>query len=302
MPNTPCHLLDLQSLSDRDIHSIFAKAHTFLTKNPKSVLSQKIIGLLFFEPSTRTRASFEIAIQKLGGYPLVLDMKTASTTKGESIQDTVENLQAMGVQAFVIRHQTSGVLHELANALKVPASLINAGDGKNAHPTQGLLDVFTILQHRSNLENVSIAIIGDLLHSRVARSQIELLKRLGVSDIRAIGPTALLPDSFSELGVRVFRDLKIGLAGVDCISLLRIQKERMEASAVPETDTYHACFGLNHSTLQYAKPDAIVLHPGPINRGIEITSEVADGPQSVILEQVRNGVAIRMAVLDFLLG
>jgi len=297
------HFLSFEGFGLEDIKALFEKAKQHLDGPATPSLSGKTVGLLFFEPSTRTRASFELAAKRLGATTLALDIAYSSTTKGETLYDTIANLCAMRLELLVIRHPHSGAALLVANHFHQQTQVINAGDGRHAHPTQALLDAFTLFLHRPPLNTLKVAIVGDLLHSRVARSQLELLQLLQVPDIRLVGPKTLVPASFNNKlqGVSIHHDLKTGLDGVDAVLMLRLQKERMQESLLPEPKAYHRQFGLNADTLAYAAPDAIVLHPGPINRGIELSSEVADSHRSLLLTQVRYGVAVRMAVLESLL-
>ncbi len=267
----------------------------------EQTLSRKTICNAFFESSTRTRCSFEIAAKRLGADVINFDAKISSTQKGESLLDTFTALSAMGIDAFVVRHSEVGTAQYLSENLPSSVAIINAGDGHHAHPTQALLDVLTIKQHKPTLETLSIAIIGDVSHSRVARSQIALFRQLGVSDIRIIAPERMFSQDLAGPAISHFSTLNDGLQEVDVIIALRIQKERMQNAEIPNFEEYFQQYGLKTDNLKYAKQNAIVLHPGPINREIDIASAVADGPQSVILQQISNGVAIRMAVLEWAL-
>lgn len=297
------HLLDIESLPIEAIHSILQTAQNSLEK-PSSIknLAAKEVCNAFFEASTRTRCSFEIAAKRLGLNVINFDVKTSSTIKGESLLDTFQALTAMGIDAFVVRHSESGVPQFLADNLPATVSIINAGDGHHAHPTQALLDLFTIQQHKPNISNLSIAIVGDISHSRVARSQIALFRKLGVNDIRLIAPTGLIPTDLNGASLTHFTDLNQGIEGADVVIALRIQQERMQNTEIPNFAEYFQQYGIKPENLLHAKKDAIVLHPGPINREIDIASVVADGSQSVILQQITNGVAIRMAILALLLN
>jgi aspartate carbamoyltransferase catalytic subunit len=304
------HLLSFEDFERETVLALFEKAksylHTPLDPALRSSLNQKSVALVFFEPSTRTRASFELAAQNLGIKTLVLNMNYSSTSKGESFYDSIANLNAMGIELLIIRHPHSGAAHFAAKHFGQHLHIINAGDGRHAHPSQALLDAFTLFLHKPKLEDLRIAIVGDILHSRVARSQISLLSLLGISELRLIGPRSLIPDNFKTLGnskvpLSIHRDLKTGLNNIDAILLLRLQKERMEQGLLGSLDSYNAEFGLNEHNINYAKKDAVIMHPGPINRGLEISSILADSPQALILAQVRYGVAIRMAILDTLL-
>lgn len=296
------HLLTTQGLSADCLISLMDKAQSFLDKAKNGhtqfeLLKNKTVVNLFFEPSTRTRTSFELAARRLGATVVNLDIQTSSTTKGESLRDTVLNLKAMGCDIFIVRHQRDGAAHFVAEQLSDSVTVINAGDGQHAHPSQALLDMLTIRQHKAAFKNLKVAIVGDIVHSRVARSQLFALKTLGVEDIRVIAPPALLPSTIYDFGVTIVDDMETGLADVDVVMMLRLQKERMEHALLPNEQDYFQRYGLTKQRLGYAKADAIVMHPGPINREVEIASQVADGPQSVILEQVSNGVAMRMALL-----
>jgi aspartate carbamoyltransferase catalytic subunit len=261
------------------------------------------ICTLFFEPSTRTRSSFQIAAQRLGADVLNVDASTSSTRKGETARDTLRNLEAMGVRGFVVRHAEDGAVEALAAEAGEGTALINAGDGRSAHPTQGLLDVLTLRQAKgADFSKLKVLMVGDVNHSRVARSDLHALRALGAGEIRVCGPQSLLPQDDTLQGCVVGNDFDAMLEGVDAVMMLRLQRERMEEGLVASLEDYHDRYGLTVQRLARAAPDAVVLHPGPINRGVEITDEVADGPQSLVLRQVSNGVAIRMAVLEMLLS
>jgi aspartate carbamoyltransferase catalytic subunit len=253
---------------------------------------------LFFENSTRTRTTFEIAANRLSADVINLDISTSSTAKGESLLDTIDNLVAMQADIFVVRHSVSRAPIEIAQHVPPHVHVVNAGDGSHQHPTQGLLDMYTMRHFKKDFSSLKVAIVGDIVHSRVAKSNICALRTLGCNDIRVIGPESLLPSDLDMPGVKVFHSIEEGLRGVDVVMTLRIQKERMEIGQVPEGDAFFKQYGLTSSRLALAKPDAIVMHPGPMNRGVEIDSVVADGPQSVILNQVTFGIAIRMAVMS----
>lgn len=301
------HLLTLEHHDAQDLNHILGLAQQFLTPEKKIVesapasLQGKTVVNLFFEPSTRTRCSFELAAKKLGAEVLNLDIATSSTTKGESLQDTMLTLQAMQCDIFVIRHKEAGQPQFAADILDKRGHVINAGDGAHAHPTQALLDMLTIKQYKQDFKNLSVAIVGDVLHSRVAHSDIQALKILGVSDIRVIAPQSLLPKNAGNLGVSVFHDLQSGLKDVDVIMVLRPQLERMEKNNFSQTE-YSQKYCITLDSLKYAKNDVIVMHPGPINRNLEIASNVADSSHAVILQQVTNGVAVRMAVMSLLIS
>ncbi len=299
------HLLTIDGLKKDHIIEILDKAEEFFTPTTGEIiqanhLQGKTVANLFFEPSTRTRSTFELAAKKLSASVLNLDISHSSTSKGESLRDTVRNLQAMQCQIFVVRHASSGAAHFVAQHVNEGVAIINAGDGTHAHPTQALLDMFTIRKHRGDFRKLSVAIVGDILHSRVARSQIHALHILGVTDIRVIGPKTLLPSHIEQLGVHVFHDLRQGLKGVDVIMMLRLQTERMQSGLLPKGNAYYRLYGLSSETLSAANPNALIIHPGPINRGVEIQSDIADSPNAVILDQVTNGIAVRMAVMSLL--
>ncbi len=266
------------------------------------VLRGKTVMNLFFEPSTRTRTTFEIAAQRLSADVINLDVATSSTSKGESLLDTLKTLEAMHADMFVIRHRESGAAEFFARHAAPGVSILNAGDGWHAHPTQAMLDMFTIWKHKNRFDRLKVAIVGDILHSRVARSQIHALNLLGALEVRLVAPQTLLPEQPESLGVHVFHDMNEGLRDCDVIIMLRLQKERMQGAHLPGGDEYFRCYGLTEQRLKQARPDCIVMHPGPMNRGVEIASSVADGPQSVILEQVSNGLAVRMAIMTMVLG
>lgn len=300
------HLLTMEQLTADQIEMILHKAETFIQPDGRiyseyPFLQGKTVANLFFEPSTRTRSTFELAAKKLGADVINLDIENSSTKKGESIKDTFLTMLAMQCDAIVIRHPEEGIAEYVAG-LSDQISVLNAGDGAHAHPTQALLDLLTIRRHKGDFENLSVAIVGDILHSRVARSQIAGLKAVGVKDIRIVAPAALLPSDPESFGVKIFQNLNQGLAGVDVIITLRLQYERMKSSLIKDEEDYFNQFGIKADTLRLAKPDAIVMHPGPINREVEISSEVADGAQSLILKQVTYGLAVRMAVLTLLLS
>jgi aspartate carbamoyltransferase catalytic subunit len=296
------HFLSIEGLDKALLIEILDLAESFvgtddrrIKKNP--LLRGKSIVNLFFENSTRTRTTFELAARRLSADVLSMSIATSSTSKGESLLDTIRNLEAMYVDMFVVRHGISGAAHFIAQHAAPNVSVINAGDGQHAHPTQAMLDMFTIRQMKGGFANLRVAIVGDILHSRVARSDIQALNTLGVAEVRVIAPKTLLPAQVESMGVTVSHNLADGLKDIDVIIMLRLQKERMSAALLPSESEYFKCFGLTEERLKIAKPDAIVMHPGPINRGVEIDSNVADGSQSVILKQVSNGIAIRMAIM-----
>jgi len=296
------HLITLADLSSEQIHALLDDAEhllPYVSSSEKSLhdLQNKVVINLFFEPSTRTRTTFEIAAKRLDAHVVNIDMNTSSLTKGESLLDTIANLEAMHPDIFIIRHGDNGAAQLIADHLKSKIAVINAGDGRHAHPTQGLLDMLTIRRHKGAFEPLSVAIVGDILHSRVARTDIIALQKLGVHDLRLIAPATLLPAEKELRNATIFTDIEQGLRDVDVIITLRLQRERMQQGLVPSLEEYYATYGLTPERLRVAKPDAIVMHPGPMNRGVEIADAVADGPQSVILQQVTHGVAIRMAVM-----
>jgi len=302
------HLLGLEQLSADDLRFILETARGFEQVSRRSVkkvpsLRGKVVVNLFFEDSTRTRASFNLAASRLSADVLEMVAKGSSVSKGETLRDTARNIEAMGVDAIVCRHHLSGAAHQLANS--VNCSVVNAGDGQHEHPTQGLLDIYTLCRRlgRDNwsLEGITVAIVGDIAHSRVARSNIHGLKKLG-ANVVLIGPPTLVPRGFEDLGCEISHDLDAVLPRLDAINMLRIQFERMTSQLFPSVREYSARFGLTTERLALARPDVVVMHPGPINRGVEIDSAVADGPNSVILEQVTNGLAVRMAALFLTIG
>jgi aspartate carbamoyltransferase catalytic subunit len=262
------------------------------------LLRGKTIVNLFFEASTRTRTTFELAAKRLSADVLTLNINKTSTVKGESLLDTLRNLEAMYTDMFIVRHADSGAAQFIARHVAPHVSVINAGDGRHAHPTQAMLDVFTVRRHKPDFSKLCVAIVGDVMHSRVARSQIHAFNILGTGEMRVVGPKTLIPAAVESLGVRVFHDMTQGLKGTDVIIMLRLQKERMQGALLPSEHEYFQLYGLTEERLSMAKADAIVMHPGPINRGVEISSEVADGAHSVILQQVTYGIAVRMAIMS----
>jgi aspartate carbamoyltransferase catalytic subunit len=301
------HLLSMEGLPLEILRQILDTAQSFVGVTQRDVkkvplLRGKAIFNLFFEPSTRTRTTFEIAAKRLSADVINLAINVSSQSKGESVLDTVANLAAMQADMFIVRHAASGAPYLIARHVGEDVHVINAGDGRHAHPTQGLLDVFTIRHFKSDFTKLRVAIVGDVLHSRVARSQIHALSTLGVPELRVVGPKTLLPANVDNLGVHVYHDMAKGLKDVDVIMMLRLQNERMQGSFLPSPQEFFKFYGLTAEKLALAKPDAIVLHPGPMNRGVEIDSDVADGSQSVILPQVTFGIAIRMAVMSILAG
>ena len=298
------HLLTLDNLPRADLEALLDRAHSFAEgAQARSALDGVAVCTLFFEPSTRTRLSFQLAAQRLGAHVLNFDASTSSTTKGETDLDTFRTIEAMGVRGFVVRHKIDGAVAALADAARPGVALLNAGDGRSAHPTQGLLDMLTLRQAKGrDFSKLKVLIVGDVKHSRVARSDLHALRALGTGEIRVCGPQSLLPDDGTLHGCSVTQDFDAALDGVDAVMMLRIQRERMEDGLIASLDEYHRDFGLTATRLRRAAPDAVVMHPGPMNRGVEITDEVADGPQSLILKQVNNGVAVRMAALEALLA
>jgi len=298
------HLLGLQEMSKEEIELILDNAIGFkeiFTRTVKKVptLRGKTVVNLFFENSTRTRTSFEIAAKRLSADVINFSVSTSSVTKGESLLDTARTIEAMGSDFIVMRHSCPGAPHLLSKRLK--SAIINAGDGCHEHPSQGLLDLFTMREHKRKIAGLKVVILGDILHSRVARSNIWGLSKLGAK-VTVVGPKTLIPPHIEKLGVEICYDLKKGIKDADVINLLRIQLERQRKNLFPSIREYKLLYGLTQERMKYAKPDVLIMHPGPINRGVEISQEVADGPYSVIIEQVTNGVAIRMSILYLLSG
>ncbi|HEX3496260.1 MAG TPA: aspartate carbamoyltransferase catalytic subunit [Methylocella sp.] len=296
------HLLGIEGLSAQDIRFLLDLAEAAIevsrqVEKKRSTLRGRTLINLFFEASTRTQASFELAGKRLGADVMNMSVATSSIRKGETLIDTAMTLNAMRPDIIVVRHAQAGAVHLLAK--KVDCAVVNAGDGAHEHPTQALLDALTIRRNKGRIEGLTAAICGDILHSRVARSNILLLTALGAR-VRVVSPSTLLPPGIERMGVEVFRDMRAGLKGVDIVMMLRLQRERMQGGYVPSAKEYFRFFGLDEAKLCYAKPDALVMHPGPINRGVEIDSAVADGPSSLIREQVEMGVAVRIAVLEAL--
>lgn len=297
-------LLGLESLSAEEIELILQTADSFkeISQRPiKKVptLRGQTVVLFFFEPSTRTRTSFELAAKRMSADIVNIQTNASSLTKGETLKDTAKNIEAMKVDIIIMRHSSSGAPYMLARSVK--SSIINAGDGSHEHPTQGLLDIFTIKEHKKKISGLNVSIIGDIAHSRVARSNIWGLTKLGAK-VTVCGPATLMPPEIERLGVKVTYDVKEAIEGADVINMLRIQLERQGQSLIPSIRDYSMKFGLDSDKMKYAKKDVLIMHPGPINRGVELTPEVADGPHSVILEQVTNGIAVRMAVLYLVSG
>lgn len=301
------HLLTIEGLSRQTILQILDIAESLIAVGEREVKKvplargQTVVNL-FFEPSTRTRTTFEIAAKRLSADVININVAVSSTTKGETLLDTIRNLEAMHTDLFVVRHSEAGAAHLIARHVPPHVHIINAGDGCHAHPTQALLDVFTIRRYKGSFEGLKVAIVGDILHSRVARSAIHALTILGVPEIRVIAPKTLLPMAVEKLGVAPYTDMRAGLKDVDVIMMLRLQRERMQGAHIPSEQEFFNLYGLTPAKLKHAKADAIVMHPGPMNRGLEIDSAVADGPQSVILPQVTYGIAVRMAVMALILG
>jgi len=300
------HLLDLQSLSAEELTTILHTAQAFKAVGERAIkkvpaLRGRTVINLFVEPSTRTRISFELAALRLSADVINFTAESSSLKKGETLKDTLRNLEALNADFIILRHGASGAPHFLARFAR--SHIVNAGDGAHEHPTQGLLDTFTLFEHKGRIEGLNVTIVGDILNSRVARSNLWALTTLGAK-VTLCGPSTLVPRVFETLnpGVRVTWDLETALRGADVVNLLRIQHERQRVGAFPNIGEYASLFGLNQARMKWIRPDALIMHPGPINRGVEIESDVADGPQSVILEQVTNGLAVRMAVLFLLNG
>jgi len=301
------HLLTLDGLPARILTQILDTAESFISVGEREVkkvplLRGKAIFNIFFENSTRTRTTFEIAAKRLSADVINLNIATSATNKGETLLDTVANLSAMQADMFVVRHASSGAPHLIARHVAPHISVVNAGDGRCAHPTQGLLDMFTIRHYKRGFHNLRVAIVGDVLHSRVARSQIHALTTLGCPEVRVVAPKTLLPRDVDSLGVHVHHRMETGIRDCDVIIMLRLQNERMQGALLPTAEEYFKYWGLTEDKLKLARPDAIVMHPGPMNRGVEIDSRVADGQHSVILPQVTFGIAVRMAVMSMVAG
>lgn len=301
------HLLSTEGLPKAILTDILDTAQRFVSVNDREVkkvplLRGKSVFNLFFENSTRTRTTFEIAAKRLSADVINLDIGKSSASKGESLIDTIDNLSAMGADLFVMRHSESGAPYLIAQHVAPHVRVVNAGDGRHAHPTQGLLDMYTIRHYKGDFSNLTVAIVGDILHSRVARSDIHALTTLGCPEVRVVGPKTLVPDELAGMGVRVMHDLDEALKGVDVIIMLRLQNERMNGALLPSAAEYFERFGLTEKRLALAKPDAIVMHPGPVNRGVEIASSVLDGARAVVLPQVTFGIAVRMAVMSIVAG
>ncbi|EIT69571.1 MULTISPECIES: aspartate carbamoyltransferase catalytic subunit [Hydrocarboniphaga] len=305
------HLLTMEGLSRELILSLLDRAAELAeaTSGPEKklpLLTGRTVVNLFFEASTRTRTTFEVAAKRLSADVINLQIAASSTSKGETLLDTLKTMESMQADMFVVRHESSGAAHFFAEHAAPGVAILNAGDGRHAHPTQGLLDMFTIRAHkapgRPDFSGLSVAIVGDVLHSRVARSDIHGLRTLGCTDIRVIAPPPLVPVGIEAMGVRVFHELERGLEGVDVVILLRLQKERMLGAFLPSLSEFHADFGLTRERLARLKPDAVIMHPGPINRGVELEGDLAYDERSLILNQVTYGIAVRMAVMAEILG
>jgi aspartate carbamoyltransferase catalytic subunit len=301
------HLLTIEGLPRETLTHILDTATSFVGVTAREVkkvplLRGKSVFNLFFENSTRTRTTFEIAAKRLSADVINLNIAVSSHAKGETLLDTVDNLSAMHADMFVVRHAESGAPHLIASHVASHLHVVNAGDGRHAHPTQGLLDLYTIRHYKKDFTRLSVAIVGDILHSRVARSLIHALTVMGTPDVRVIGPMTLIPAGAEKLGVKVFYNLEQGLRDVDVVVMLRLQSERMRGALLPSSQEFFKYYGLTPEKLALAKPDAIVMHPGPLNRGVEIDSAVADGSHAVILSQVTFGIAVRMAVMSILAG
>lgn len=301
------HLLSVEGLPKDILTHILDTAARFVSFNDRDVkkvplLRGKSVFNLFFENSTRTRTTFEIAATRLSADVINLDIARSSASKGESLLDTIANLSAMAADMFVVRHSESGAPYLIAQHVAPHVHVINAGDGRHSHPTQGLLDMFAIRHYKGDFSNLRVAIVGDILHSRVARSDINALTTLGCAEVRVVGPKTLVPADIAPMGVRVFHSLEDGIRDCDVVIMLRLQSERMSGALLPSAQEFFRSYGLTPQKLQVAKPDCIVMHPGPINRGVEIDSAVVDGAQSVILPQVTFGIAVRMAVMSIVAG
>lgn len=300
------HFLSLHSLSGQELNAILDRAETFVGQGGEilnqPLLAGRTVMNLFFEPSTRTRTTFEVAAQRLSANVLNIDIQRSSTRKGETLRDTLWNLEAMAADIFVVRHNASGAAHFMAASVCPQVAIVNGGDGRHAHPTQGMLDMLTIRRHAGKpFDQLRVAIIGDIRHSRVARSDIQALRTLGCPEVRVIAPRTLLPAGIEQFGVRVFEDMDAGVEDCDVLIALRIQNERIGSPLLPSTDEFFKRYGLTEARLARAAANALVMHPGPMNRGVEIASSVADGPQSAILRQVNYGIAVRMAVLSLVM-
>jgi len=301
------HLLTLEGLGEPLLRQILDKAEEFeaATQGPEKKLDHlrgRTVINLFFEASTRTRTTFELAAKRLSADVLNLQVSASSTSKGETLLDTLKTLEAMQADMFVIRHEASGAAHFFAEHAAPGVAILNAGDGRHAHPTQGLLDLYTIRKHKGDFRQLKVAIVGDILHSRVARSGIHGLRALGTKEIRVVAPPTLIPAGIEQMGVKVFHSMAEGLDDVDVVMLLRLQKERMLGAFLPSLGEFHRDFGLTRERMKLLKPDAIIMHPGPINRGVEIEGDLAYSERSLILQQVQYGISVRMAVMALILG
>ena len=301
------HFLTIEGLKKERLTEILDTAETFVGVHSRStkkvpLLRGKTVANLFFENSTRTRTTFELAAKRLSADVLNINVSVSATSKGETLLDTLRNLQAMQCDMFVVRHSASGAAHFIASHVEAHVSVINAGDGQHSHPTQAMLDMFAIRRNKGEFSKLKVVIVGDILHSRVARSQIHALNTLGAGEVMVVGPKTLLPDNLRELGVNLEHNFDRALKDADVIIGLRLQKERMRTALLSTEDEYFRSYGLTEKRLKLARPDAIVMHPGPTNRGVEIEASVADGPQSIILEQVTGGIATRMAIMSIAMG
>lgn len=301
--NKLIHLLNISNMSREQIFEILDLAETYVDNKQKrySDLEGRTIASLFFEPSTRTKTTFELASKRLSADFINIDISNSSTLKGESIVDMIKTLEAMSCDMFIVRHSISGTPHYIAKEVGAKISVINAGDGIHAHPTQAMLDIYTIRKYKKGFDNLKVAIVGDILHSRVAKSLITSLTILSVENINIIGPKILMPENLKDLNVEYFENLEDGIYECDVVIMLRLQKERMHEALI-STDDYYKKYGLTSKKLRSASRDVIVMHPGPINRGIEIDSDVADGNNSVILDQVTSGISIRMAIMSMIMN
>lgn len=301
------HFLTLDGLGKDIITELLDTAENFTSVTDRSIkkvplLRGKTVANIFFENSTRTRTAFELAAKRLSADVLTVDMVTSSTSKGESLLDTLRVLESLHCDMFIVRHGRSGAAHFIAEHVSEDINVINGGDGQHSHPTQGLLDIFTIRRHKGAFENLCVVVIGDIKHSRVARSNLSALKTLGTGEVRVVGPDTLMPEDVESLGVVKYHNMESALKGADVVMGLRLQNERMSGATIPSASEFYRTYGLTTERLKLAKPDAIVMHPGPTNRGVEIAGDVADGKQSVILEQVTYGIAARMAVMSMTMG
>lgn len=300
------HFLTIEDLSRAELLAILELANEYVSTQAHlskqlTTLSKKSVVNLFFEPSTRTRSTFELAAKRLSADILNLNIAASSTTKGESLLDTIYNLEAMHSDIFIVRHPSSGAAHFIAEQVKTNVVVINAGDGRHAHPTQAMLDIFTIQQHKPNFNELTVALVGDIAHSRVARSAIHALNKLHAAEVRVVAPKTLLPTAIETLGARVYHNMEQGVRNADVVIMLRLQHERMQGALIPSEQEFYQLYGLTQARLALAKPDVLVMHPGPLNRGVEIDSTIADGAHSAILQQVNYGIAVRMAIMTLLM-